>query len=404
MMNISKIVTISFFILFLLVQQCAGDTEWIDHGQKTLYWGQTIDINNYTIGAVDFSPSRFTDFEDDWVLLDIYENGYYSDSATLAINNSRTNDTAILCRDKLKIVVKEIITGFDISSPYIVFQVYIHKDEQVPTISSEQWINETLEFSKCVSSEMYTGDWINVEIRVKKLKDLDLDIRINDSIPAGFELVPDPDKKLIWNLALSDKENMDMRQYSMKATRPGTFTIPCARLVLEYKGATYTKLTDISKIIIHGPDIIVTKTAEILENKSISVSVSVRNTGDRVTKVYVIDEIPENAELVYGDLNFDIVAQPGKTYSNDYILRANNNIDLPHATVTFKDNREREYKIHSEIVTVAVQIPLPTPSPTAISNSPKTLEITEPDNSSKEKSGSIIAILYNTIRKLFRIK
>ncbi len=405
MMNYDKTVTIFFFILLLLVQPCAGDTEWIDHGKKTLYWGQTIGINDYTIEAVDFSPSRFTDFEDDWVLLDIYENGYYSDGATLAINNSQANDTAVLCKDKLKIVVKEIITGFDIPSPYVEFQVYVLKEEPVSTISPEQWINETIEFSKFVSGEMYAGDWINVEIRVKKLKDIDLDFKINDSIPTGFELVPDPDKKLMWNLGLSDKESTDMRQYSMKATRPGTFTIPCARVVLEYNGATYTKLTDTSQIIIHGPDINATKSAKILGNKSITVTVSVKNIGDRATKVYVTDEIPENAELVSGYLNFDVVAQPGKIYSNDYILRANNNIDLSHVTVTFKDNREREYEVRSEIVHVAVQTPLATRSPTAISNSTLTLEITEPDNSSiKEKPGSIIAILYNTIRKLFRIK
>jgi len=341
------------------------------------------------------------------VLLDIFENGYYSDGATLAINNSRTNDTAVLCKDKLKIVVKEIITGFDIPSPYVEFQVYILKEEPVSTISPEQWIDETLEFSKFVSGEMYAGDWINVEIRVKKLKDIDLDLKINDSIPPGFELVPDPDKKLMWNLALPDKESTDMRQYSMKATKPGTFTIPCARVVLEYRGATYTKLTDTSQIIIHGPDINVTKTAEILENKSIAVTVSVKNIGDRATMVYVTDKIPENAELVYGDLDFEEVAQPGKTYSNDYILRANNNnnIDLPPVTVTFKDNREREYEVKSEIVHVAVQTPTPTPTPTAMSNSTQTSEITEPDNSSiKEKLGGIIAILYNTICKLFRIK
>ena len=407
MMNRDKSVTIFFFILFLLVQPCAGETEWIDHGKKTLYWGQTIDINDYTIEAVDFSPSRFTDFEDDWVLLEIYENGYYSDGATLAINNSQTNDTAILCKDNVKIVVKEIITGFDIASPYVIFQVYVLKEEPVSTISPEQWINETLEFSKCVSGEMYAGDWINVEIKVKKLKDLDLDIRINDSIPTGFELVPDPGKKLMWNLSLPDKKSTDLRQYSMKATKPGTFTIPCARVVLEYRGATYTKLTDTSQIIIHGPDINVTKTAEILENKSIAVTVSVKNTGDRATMVYVTDEIPENAELVSGNLDFEVVAQPGKTYSNDYILKANNNnnIDLPPATVTFKDNREREYEVKSEIVHVAVQTPTPTPTPTAISNNTQTSEITEPDNSSiTEKLGGIIAILYNTICKLFRIK
>ena len=288
----------------------------------------------------------------------------------------------------------------------MVFQVYVLKEEPVSTISPEQWINETLEFSKCVSGEMYAGDWINVEIRVKGLKDIDIDININDSIPTGFELVPDPGKKLMWNLALPDKKSTDLRQYTMKATKPGTFTIPCARVVLEYRGATYTKFTDTSQIIIHGPDINVTKTAEILENKSIAVTVSVKNIGDRVTMVYVTDEIPENAELVSGDLDFEVVAQPGKTYSNDYILRANNNnIDLPPVTVTFKDNREREYEVKSEIVHVAVQTPTPTPSPTAISNSTQTSEITEPDNSSiTEKLGSIIAILYNTICKLLNIK
>ncbi len=418
-MNHNKSIILFLFIFFLLILPSAGETEWIDCGKKTLYWGETININDYTIEAVDFSPSRFTDFDDDWVLLEIYEDGAYLEGTTLSINNSQFNDTAILCNDKLKIVVKDVITGYDIPSPYAIFQVYILKEETAsPPITPEQWINNTLELSKFVTKEIHAGDWIDVEIRVEGLKDIDLNIIINDFIPAGFELVPNPDRKLVWNLSLSGKKNSDSCCYSMKASKPGTFIIPSAKAIVEYHGATYTKTTEISKIIIHGPDINLTKTAQILENKSIAVTVSVRNIGDRATMVYITDEIPENADLVLGDPNFNVVAQPDKIYSNDYIFKTNNNIDLPAVTATFKDYRERQHEVRSEIVHVTVQTPLATPSPTTISNSTQTLDIQQPDNNSineKLENTSIhdmlllglilsaTAILYNVIRKKFQM-
>jgi hypothetical protein len=113
MMNHNKGIILFFFIFFLLILPSAGETEWIDYGKQTLYWGETININDYTIEAVDFSPSRFTYFEDDWVLLEIYEDGAYLEGTALSINNSQINDTAFLCSDKLKIVVKDVITGYE---------------------------------------------------------------------------------------------------------------------------------------------------------------------------------------------------------------------------------------------------------------------------------------------------
>ena len=134
--------------------------------------------------------------------------------------------------------------------------------------------------------------------------------------------------------------------------------------------------------------------------------------------VYITDEISENADLVLGDPNFNVVAQPDKIYSNDYIIKANNNIDLPAVTATFKDYRERQHEVRSEIVHVIVQTPLATPSPTTISNSTQTLDIQQPDNNfineKLENTSihdmlllglilSVTAILYNIIRKKFHM-
>ena len=391
MMNFKKVLTMTILILVLLVQPSAGETEWIDHGKKTLYWGEATNISGYMIKAVDFTPSRYFDVDHDWVLLGIYKDGINLDAAKLSFNNSLINDTAILCKDKVKIVVKDIKTGYDVPSPHVVIQVYILKEETILSISPEQWIDSTLEFSKLVLKDIYIGDWINVEIRVKNLKDIDLDIMINDSIPSGFEVVPNPDKKLIWNLGLAGKESTDACQYSMRAAKPGTFTMPGASVVVEYHGATYITTTDTSEIVVHGPDINLTKTAKMLENKNIAVTVSVQNIGDRATFVRITDEIPENAELVYGDLNFDVVAQPDKTYSNDYIIKTSND-NLPPVAATYKDNKERIHDVRSEIVTLAVQTsPSPTPLPTVISNTTQNVEAMQSsnNNSIREKLASI---------------
>ncbi len=129
----------------------------------------------------------------------------------------------------------------------------------------------------------------------------------------------------------------------------------------------------------------------MLENKNIAVTVSVQNIGDRATFVRITDEIPENAELVYGDLNFEVVAQPGKTYSSDYIIKTSND-NLPPVAATYKDNKERIHEVGSGIVSIAVQTPpSPTPLPTVISNTTQNVEAMQSsnNNSIREKLASI---------------
>ncbi|HJH32638.1 MAG TPA: hypothetical protein C5S50_10815 [Methanosarcinaceae archaeon] len=400
-MILNKSVTISMLLLiFMLIQPSAAETEWIDHGEKTLYWGETTNITGYMVKAVDFTPSRHFDVDHDWVLLGVYKDGVNLDGAKLSSNNSRINDTAILCKDKIKIVVKDISTGYNIPSPYVVIQVYLLKEEIIPSISPEQWINNTLEFSKCVLKEIYIGDWINVELRMVNLKDIDLDIAINDSIPPGFEVVPDPEKHLMWNLSLPEKESTDVCQYSIRATRPGTFTLPAARAVVEYHGATYTIITGTSEIIAHGPDINLTKTATMLENNTISVIVSVRNIGDRATYVRIIDEIPVDAELVCGDLDLEFVAQPDKTYSNNYSIKTSN-VGLPPVAVIYKDNKKRIHEVNSGMVTITVQTsPSPDILPTAISND--TQNVTALQSSNNDSIREKLASMFQHFMQIFK--
>jgi len=332
----------------------SAEDGWIDHSETTLNWGQTWSINGYIIEAADFS-SFYKDVDYDWVVLKVYENGTYTDNARLSINNFQFNDTAILCDDKVKIVAKEIITGYNRSTPYTIIHVYLAtEDEKLPIISPEQWINETLDFSKLLPvepAEVYLNDWINVELRLKNKKDVDLAIIINDvipDVPDGFELVPDPDQQLVWNLSLAENEEVSIRPYSIKATRPGKYTIPAAWATVECNNATYTKASTSPEIMVRGPAIELTKTAEIQDDGSIAVTVSVKNTGNRAAHAWVTDDVPEGAELICGELDFDMVAQPDNTYSNEYRIMADHDIDLPPAEATYRDDKERNYMVSSK--------------------------------------------------------
>lgn len=373
-----KVITIFLVILTLSVQVSAWDEEewlaheeesdeddssdedeWIDHGKRTLNWGDTWTIDEYIIEATDFS-SNYKDTAYDWTTLKIYENGICAGTATLSLNNSLINDTAIFCDDKLKIVAREIITGYNRSTPYTKVQVYLAVEE--PAISPEQWINDTLDFSKLLPvepSEIYLSDWINVELRLKNKKNVDLNITITDIIPDNFELVPDPDQQLTWNLSLKGYEEVSIRQYSIKATEPGEYTVPVAWAMVECNGANFTKMSNSPEIFVRGPSIDLTKTAIIQDDGSIAVTVSVTNVGNRAAHVWVTDNVPENSELIDGEPDFDMVAQPDESYSNEYIIIAEHDIELPPAEAMYRDDKERSYLATSESV-----IPTEPASPT----------------------------------------
>jgi len=50
------------------------DLEWLDAEEYTLYWGDEVNSSSYLINAVDFSPSKAFDSDNDYVVLSVLTN------------------------------------------------------------------------------------------------------------------------------------------------------------------------------------------------------------------------------------------------------------------------------------------------------------------------------------------
>jgi hypothetical protein len=320
-------------------------TDWEDHGEKTLYWGESVDIGNYTIEVIDFYRSGHFDIDGDWVGLEVHGGGSVY-AAILSMNNATTstiNDSAIVCHDMVKLVAKNIVTGYDVSSPYAKIRIYTRELTEPEYEDIDSWINRTLMITKYVPDVGYADEWIHVQITVKKLRDIDQEeIMVSDSLPFGFEL-KDPNEDLNWTFDLID-DNRCIVSYMMKTTNITEHEVPAAELVVSYNGKERNTTSNTPVIVIHSPDINITKTSG-RDGSMMNVTVSVRNDGDRAARVKVTDHIPVGASLVNGTLNFSTVLQPDEECINEYTLRiASDDISLPQACADFKDFRMEEWK------------------------------------------------------------
>ena len=106
--------------------------------------------------------------------------------------------------DMVKLVAKDIVTGYDVSSPYAKIRIYTRELTEPEYEDIDSWINRTLMITKYVPDVGYADEWIHVQITVKKLRDIDQEkIMVSDSLPFGFEL-KDPNEDLNWTFDLID--------------------------------------------------------------------------------------------------------------------------------------------------------------------------------------------------------
>ncbi|MBP2029443.1 hypothetical protein J2755_000363 [Methanohalophilus levihalophilus] len=94
--------------------------------------------------------------------------------------------------------------------------------------------------------------------------------------------------------------------YKLMPTAPGTYTLKPFETRVDFFGKDFNWKSDNSiKIIVHGPDISLSKTLEI-QDDSYLVKVNVENVGDRAAWINVSDSVPEECNYVDGSLEESI--------------------------------------------------------------------------------------------------
>jgi len=243
----------------------------------------------------------------------------------------------------IELCVKDLVIGSNPSIQYTV-DIFTHIID-ISGMSFEEWINNTFVMTKSVSKYIYVRDKAFTEIKIANISMLD-SVEIADSILDEF--VVDPDRDLCWNYS------RDTYRYSTKPLVPGPYTLPAAEATVWYRGYRINLTSNTPDISVEGPYVMVTKTAE-LNGDVVNVTVSVINTGEYVTMLYVLDSIPEGAKLIEGVLNYTnlnytnpnyieaprAVLEPGECrYVNKYSIQINNSVVLPRAVAHYQTSKK----------------------------------------------------------------
>ncbi len=359
-MDHRSMLVIAAVIIYLLLQPAtandADDTGWLTPLNITLYWGEQVVINGYTITAQDFSPSKPVDLPDDYVMLNVKSNTSRSWGAILALNNTMIPNETIL-DGSVKLTAKKIITGNNIPTPYAIIEVAF---ANISSVSKPiPWINSVVRVKKSPINEAYVYERVNILIEVISLKDISLEnIHINETVPDGF--ITDPDiEDTCWTISLRPGEKR-LLSYSVRALRPGTFLIPGMQMSFDHNGVTHHLQTNASKIVIHGPYIDVNKSF-IYQDMGIdgllNVTLRINNTGDRAAYVQLADQMPENCQLLSGNLNKSQVMQPSDVWVLEYsvLVHSRESVVIPGAKVRFADSREYRDSFESASYLLKIQ-------------------------------------------------
>jgi len=340
----------------LLVYLCANagaqsteDIEWLEAEEYTLYWGEEVNASGYFITAQDFSPSRAFDVDTDYVMISVLSDDSQPWGTILALNNSDIPDNYVF-EDRLNVSALDIVTGNDIPVPYTNISVAI-ANQSATSSRVVTKINATISVDEKISDEIYMDERAYIEIKIKNLKEAPLE-HVEVISPVPEEFIFDPDISPAWNFSLGAYGQKTI-SYSLKALKPGNYTFSGSRVLVDIGDRTYTKTLNESQMVIHGPDINLTKSVSsdiVSVGDALDVSVIVENAGDRATYVSVSDELPLGTVLLSGDISDSKVLHPDDTMNLTYSIRMDKEgkIIIPSVRAESVDSKEYEQTVCSK--------------------------------------------------------
>ncbi len=196
--------------------------------------------------------------------------------------------------------------------------------------------------SKSLKNRMYLKDTMVVRVTVANGGDSDVfNINLTDIMNENFEL--QSETPLHWEIPVI-KPGLDWSTtYSIKPleTNLNGFKIPAANAQFILKNRQYNVSSDAPSIIVNGPKILLNKTInkqKINISEDVTVTVSIKNSGNVATRTQVTDYLPEYVSLVSGSTAIDsIFLEVDKTQGFSYIIKPDRegDIELPAAIANY---------------------------------------------------------------------
>ncbi len=167
-----------------------------------------------------------------------------------------------------------------------------------------------------------------VSIDVENEGGKNLSIRVNDTLPACFNLCDN--QSLAWEYNLTQGEMLHY-SYFMKPTRPGIFEVPPTTAIFSVHGKTLNITSNACTIMVDGAYITVNKTAQpskVTPEQDVTGAVTVTNTGNKDASVELADVIPVNASVINGSTTMQTTLSPGQTDTIVYTMMINSTTNV----------------------------------------------------------------------------
>lgn len=223
-----------------------------------------------------------------------------------------------------------------------------------------------LVISKVITKNNHMGKPIRVSVNVRNEGLCDLDnIILKDSVAPETHL--QKDMVLEKTLSLKSGELTEkVFEYTLIPDKPGEFTFPkaTANFTLPNGQNGEAGSNNSENIKIYGPEISVTKTIDRQQLNSgdkLTVTVTVRNTGNVGSSVTVTDTVPPEAKLISGETSFkQILESNGDSKTVSYILQMHKEgeVRLPACKASFLDLDEYSGEVISDTPVVYVGVPI----------------------------------------------
>jgi len=260
------------------------------------------------------------------------------------------------------------------------------------SISMAAEIPVILSIQKSTVNKMYLKDYTIISLSVKNNGRYDAEnVNITDSLPDGFKLLSNQMLRWIVDIPAGGEWAEHYLIRPQEANKEGV-VMPVATAEFTFNNEFYSIRSNAPKIIVYGPKIVLRKQADVSvfnPGDTLTVTVNAENTGSTVTRVSIIDKLPDKTTLVSGSTMFEGFLDPTKNVNFNYTLRidSSESIILPAATAQYYELGSKGRKISTKSREIELQLKSarkepspPTPLATIATPEPTAMKtFTEPE-------------------------
>jgi uncharacterized repeat protein (TIGR01451 family) len=191
-------------------------------------------------------------------------------------------------------------------------------------------------------------------------------VKLKDTILPGFDFVDNMNRtSLSWDFDINASDHKEFT-YTIMAKRQGVYIFPGAELTWAEKGEEVLLLSNGPQTNVSGPYIVVERNfnrTDIHTGETVSVSLSITNTGDLPANITVKDSVPLNATFLSGNLSFSGFLRPRQNEKIAYSVLANDNVLEFKVPEMISKNQGFKWYAPLPSIKISGNSPLPTAIP-----------------------------------------